>query len=581
MISENLSIPSLKIDSTPQKRAIINAYLNNCRSRLLEGSDIPFSAAKSQNYHTTIPNGTMVRLTRDAMDFSLALLEEGNADSIAHASRILHTVIEAQDQEPCNPTYGIWPWFFEEPISKMRPPDWNWADFIGMRLVHVYVRYGKLLAKDLLVEIKASLTAAAQSIFRRNVGPEYTNIAVKGALVTILVGEKLEHPMLLTYGRQRLQRFIEHTLRHGGFNEYNSPPYGILLLLEVERGLFLSRDEQAKRLMLEIHEIYWSRLSEAIHLPTRQICGPHARSYNDLLTSEQTFILAEGLEAPLYFPISNKFDQQIDAINLFSPALIPRIPCPGAIRETILSTPRKHFIKQEYVRSDNPEDCRHGAIWLDGDACIGSVNIDNLWTQRHPVIGYWRTGEDVAVLRVRLKHGEQDFASGALRTVQKNGHLLSVCSLITNRGDSHDHLDKPSDGTFELDQLHLSIELSAPDVSVTQKESGAYTLSAGNHAISIHPLHCEFDAYPVEWSVACETGRVCVVATVNEGKKVHLPISSMKKVGIGFFLSLHDVCEMESIDLKSIVEENYVSHFAQSLSSDLKLTAYRHPRSQN
>lgn len=31
-------------------------------------------------------------------------------------------------------TIGIWAWTYEEPLSQMCPPDWNWADFIGVSL---------------------------------------------------------------------------------------------------------------------------------------------------------------------------------------------------------------------------------------------------------------------------------------------------------------------------------------------------------------------------------------------------------------------------------------------------------------
>jgi hypothetical protein len=33
--------------------------------------------------------------------------------------------------------YGIWPWLAEESLAEMAPPDWNWADFCGMRLALV------------------------------------------------------------------------------------------------------------------------------------------------------------------------------------------------------------------------------------------------------------------------------------------------------------------------------------------------------------------------------------------------------------------------------------------------------------
>ena len=93
----------------------------------------PFS---SPGYHTTLKGG-YVHPPRDSLNYAVALLDSGEPDRLKRAQDILRKVISLQDQDPKSRTYGIWSWFMEEPLEKMSPPDWNWADFCGTQLLQV------------------------------------------------------------------------------------------------------------------------------------------------------------------------------------------------------------------------------------------------------------------------------------------------------------------------------------------------------------------------------------------------------------------------------------------------------------
>ena len=71
------------------------------------------------------------------------------ADRLKRAEKILRTVISLQDRNPDSRTYGIWSWFAEEPLDKMSPPDWNWADFCGTQLLQVAIDHKDRLPADL------------------------------------------------------------------------------------------------------------------------------------------------------------------------------------------------------------------------------------------------------------------------------------------------------------------------------------------------------------------------------------------------------------------------------------------------
>lgn len=524
--------------SVESVRVRLHEFLAECERRCEPGDVLPARELRGQGYHTTVPNGTWVRPTRDAADYALALLAEGGTRSVARALAIIERLLPAQDAHPCNRTFGLWPWFFEEPLDAMRPPDWNWADFIGVRLAHVLGRHGDQLTGELRSRVRQALHRAAYSIFRRNMGPDYTNIAVKGGVVAVMAGEQLADPLLLAYGRERLSRFLAHTAKQGGFTEYNSPPYGALVLVEVERGLLLIKDESARASLMAIHETCWRAMAASLHLPTGQLCGPHARAYDDTLSVTHATLLEAELGVRLFQPTGQAAPHEggRDFINLL---LIPRVPCPPAVRQQILDAPEDRGVRQTYVAHSDPEVRRIGTMWFKGEACMGSINVENLWQQRRPVIGYWRIGDTVALLRVRLTHGGKDFASGVLRCEQRDAELVACCSLVTNKADSHDHMDMPPDGVFRFDQVALCVELTAPDAQASGSAGAGFVLSGGGRDVVVRPMHAEFGPYDVAWELVRDGNKVSARALINGGAAVELLPSAMRNVAIAFYLSLN------------------------------------------
>ena len=465
---------------------------------------------KGPDYHTQVPRGAWVHPTRESLDYALALLRAGAKERPA---TVIRKVLALQDVDPTSKTYGIWPWLLEEPLTEMDPPDWNWADFCGARLAQVLVEHAETLPEDLIRDARTGLGHAAASIFRRNVGPGYTNIAVMGAGVTLVAGELLDEPCLFDYGRWRLRKIVEHTEHHGGFNEYNSPTYTIVTLTECERMLQLVSDASARADAERLRRAAWRAIADHYHPGTNQWAGPHSRTYSNWLDVGIAGYLSErmGVEVCPH-PAASLRDR------FEGPA---PLPCPTGLLDRFRSMPRAETeLRSTFICRDGEDDSTLGTTWMSEDACLGSVNRDNLWDQRRALLGYWRTEEDPAVvLRLRFLHDGHDFSSACVRNAQSGPRILSAVSLLTGMGDAHHRLDKPVDGAFDAEDFRVRYELVGKSVAGRALGGGRFELSAGLRRAVIHTTPGHFGAHSLSWKVERAEGRICLDGVCYRGPR--------------------------------------------------------------
>jgi hypothetical protein len=465
---------------------------------------------KGPDYHTRVPQGAWVHPTRESLDYALALLRSGRKE---RAAAIVSKVLSLQDTDPTSKTYGIWPWLLEEPLAEMDPPDWNWADFCGARLAQLLVEHAGDLPGRLIQDTQRGLGHAAASIFRRNVGPEYTNIAVMGAGVTLAAGELLDEPRLAAYGRRRLRNIVDHTEHHGGFNEYNSPTYTIVTLAECERMLQLVRDPEARTDAERLRRTAWQTIAEHYHIGTNQWAGPHSRAYSDRLDAGIAGYLSEriGIEVRPH-PAAVLRDSFEGTAPLTCPAgLLDRFRSPASEETELHST---------FIRHGGKVDSILGTTWMSEDACLGSVNRDNLWDQRRVVLGYWRTEVDPAVvLRLRFLHDGRDFSSACARNAQSGPRILSAVGLLTGMGDAHHQLDVPASGTFDAEDFRVRYQLVGEGVAGRELGDGRFELSAGSHRAVIHTTPGRFGPHELAWELEHAEGRVCLDGVCYRGPR--------------------------------------------------------------
>ncbi|MBN1506303.1 MAG: hypothetical protein JW955_05630 [Sedimentisphaerales bacterium] len=447
-----LSATALGADLFPteiRRQAFLKA-LRECDARYDAKEQMLQAPFSSPGYHTTLTGGT-VHPTRESFEYAVALLDSGEPERQERAEAVLRRLISLQDQDPNSRTYGIWSWFLEEPLDRMSPPDWNWADFCGTQLLQVAIDHMNRLSLDLQEKVRDSILHAARSIRRRNVGPDYTNIALMGTYVTLVAGERLDDLALLNYGRTRLARFSRYTQEKGSFSEYNSPTYTCVAIAEISRMIQHVRDAESQQLLERLNDFAWLHMARRFHPPTRQWAGPHSRCYSTLLPPTTLGFLQRATEGR--FPLVPEADawQSITAQRI-------ALRCPTMYDEYFTSLPYPRAEVETFVHNAPGEHDIVGTTYLHPDFTLGSVNLGDCWNQRRPLIAYAKTPAGVVAMRLRFLHDDYDYSSASLFAVQDMAGVLGAVLFATDRGDTHISLDKIRNGTILARDLRLRLQ---------------------------------------------------------------------------------------------------------------------------
>lgn len=403
----------------------------------------PFS---SPGYHTTLKGG-MVHPTRDSLAYAVALLDTGDEPLRERAEGILRKMIALQDTDPNSKTYGIWSWFYEEPLPKMSPPDWNWADFCGVQLLQVARDHRERIAPELRTKVDAAIGHAARAIQKRNVGPGYTNIAIMGTYVTLVAAEMGIVPELRGYAMDRLRNFHQYTRNQGAFTEYNSPTYTITALQEIGRMRQHVRDAEARRLVEDLYRVAWEEIAGHFHAPSRQWAGPHSRAYHSLLLNSQLALIERATDGRAGFGITDA-TPSIDEHRLV-------LPCPPDLEASFARLDRTKTLTKTFQKAEPPVV---GTTHLTPAFALGTINYGDLWNQRRALIAYWGTPRKPSYLHLRFLHDGYDFAAAHLFSAQRDGRALAGIAFATDGGDTHISLDKIKNETITAKDLRLRFE---------------------------------------------------------------------------------------------------------------------------
>ncbi len=490
------------------------------------------STLKGVGYHTRLPDGMRVHSTRDAMNYAAALLAEGSHANVERGREVLAKVLSLQERDSYKPTFGIWSWFYEEPLDKMAPPDWNWADFLGATLCHILRESANRLTPELRAAAEQALENAAWSIFRRNMQPHYTNIAIMGAAVTAVAGEIRGIPLLVTYARSRIKTFMEYARDAGGLNEYNSPNYTFVALEEAERMLQLSTDPEVRFHAEELRVFIWESLAAFYHPATGQFAPPHSRSYSDTLSGTSADVLRNATGLPLLGPPGNPLHY----------SQVRPLPCPKALIPRFAALPEKEqFIERRFIRREPDSASTRGRAWLTHDVAFGSVSFDSLWMQRRPLGGFWVNPADPGtpyVFNTDAWKDNREFASLGLRSIQAGNRTLSLAVAYTDRGDYHLMLDRPKDGVYRFCELAIGWELTGPGVEIRQIAPRSWSLRGGGYQLIVHVGSGTFLGREVALEPCVLDGSVMLKAILYRGGETAVAFDEKLEFALPFALEV-------------------------------------------
>jgi len=408
-------------------------------------------------YHTKL-HDSRVHPTRESLQYALYLLEAGGKQRTDRAHAAVSRVLTLQDRDPASKWYGIWGWYMEEPPPQMDPADWNWADFNGATLLLIDFRHGSSLPQDLRARIRESIYHCARSIIRRNVSMRYTNIAVQGSFVALAAGEILDDAEIQQYARQRMIRLCRAIDETGSFDEYNSPTYARVTLVNLTRIRMYVKDAEARRQAALIEERLWLHLASHWDAARGQFAGPMSRCYSTDLG--HPFWLEKALGGRLGLGRPSDVGQGGDAETA-----IHDLRCPGSLAPRFLDIgkPRQHREIYQPGRDGMPPVA--GTCWVDTAFSLGSVNCGDFWNQRRPILAFFGgRSRPPSSLTVRVIKDGYDFSLAMLWSVQEKGYLAGVVNFRNPGGDRHISLDMVKNGRFECGRLFVEFDFeSLPD----------------------------------------------------------------------------------------------------------------------
>ncbi|WP_282943086.1 hypothetical protein [Paenibacillus sp. RC67] len=502
----------------------------------------PFS---TPGYHTTLKDVAFTHPTLAAFIYALGLLDSEEDTYKERASDILRKGISLQDQNRENSTYGIWSWFLEEPLTMMAPPDWNWADFCGKRLVLAEQRHGNRLPADLREQIRFAVFCACDAIMKRNVGPGYTNIAIMGAFVTLIAGEVFGVEQYTEYGLERLRKFSDYTHELGTFQEFNSPTYTVVAIQELSSIHTSTKLPEAKRLSADMLDVAWRMVAEHYHVPTGQWSGPHSRSYSTVMTdSVKSFLqMACGedtvslqSEAPLIYSL-DWYGNHIECPPAYKPAFVDGNG--GEYTQVIHKDAQGNAINI-------------ATTYKDERISLGTFSKDVMWNQRRNLLAYTRNGDSFSYIHLRFLHDGYDYSSAVFTSRQDRTDVLLGIGFCTNGGDTHIGLDL-IDGTLEAADLRLRFEIGGCLEGVEtriKEDTEAVHVKLDDAALAMRAavLFASFDGEQPHWEITRDGERLYVDYIIYAGDKKRFDFRSMQEalLVLAFRLSGEEAAPFEA-----------------------------------
>ncbi|MDI4648762.1 hypothetical protein [Cohnella hashimotonis] len=499
--------------------------------------------------------------------YAFDLLQYGGEAYAKRAADILEVVIARQDQDPGRSTYGIWPYFDEEPLDEMDRPDWNMADFHGKKLVLILKNHAELLSPSLVDKLRAAVYHACQAIIIRNVGPHYTNIAIMGALVTLLGGELLGQEGIRSYGERRLRTFRDYTKAIGTFSEYNSPCYTPIAIEELHGIYAESSTAGAVADADELLDLAWHMIAKHYHPATGAWSGPHSRTYSTLLRPNEKAFLENALKQEQGQEEGQEQEKERGHIR-----------CPEKYRYLFSSTEERYFTEPT-LKADETGYQNYATTYQNERLSLGSYTSGIMWNQRRNLLGYVDSGGGHAVsIQLQFLKDGKDFCSAMFTGVQSRRQVLFALNLATDNGGWHQDLDIIN-GRFRAADLRIRLLLcgQAANVELPTTQTGArFATVIGETTLRVEAVVDRSDYGQLQLQTERSEEGLSLDYVISTGEERDFDFHALERAVWIFALSLGEDGPLPGVDIQS--DESWLTASVQTDDGLAAITVPLQPR---
>jgi hypothetical protein len=329
------------------------------------------------------------RGSRGATYIAAGLLWRDGPHDRAAATRVLRGVLNLQYQDgPDSKLHGVW-----RRRQGETDHDSNWREFVGCGLILILETFPDRLPADLVDDIKSALLRAAQGAASRDVGADYTNIALMSAFLLDYVGTKQGRTDLQQAGRKKAEAIYELFSRHKTFDEYNSPTYYGTDLMALALWRKHACSERLRELGRSMEADLWRDIGTFYHAGMRNMCGPFVRAY--------------GMDMTQYCALTGLWI----ALAVQDPALAPWPATGGRHQGERVYAPVFALLGAEVPEEVMPHLLRFAGertfertfrdtkatVLMEKKLMMGAAFLKRQWDQHHPATIYWQAvpGEPV------------------------------------------------------------------------------------------------------------------------------------------------------------------------------------------
>jgi len=514
-----------------------------------------------------------------ASGFALNMFWFGYEPGYDMACRVLNRICDLQDTRPGR-TFGLWGWDLEQCLDydSWFFPDYNCADFLCKRLTVLCKKFGHLLPEELKQRLYTAIRNAAQCTIQRNVGSDYTNIAVMSSLFLVSAGEVLQDDYIFSIGKERLDKLCRYTDACGGFSEYNSSCYTLVVVQDTARMLGTFEDPDCRRMAEKLNYYAWKLLADHFNNSILQLSPPQARAYVEVDKAEAD---PSSVCATVWVGTGGRFGTPPTKYSLELLQFPPKCP-----EELIpLFEKKTYFLAETYFHPNNIRrpgedvtiireyDCPEltACTYRTPTYSMGAFQLCDTWAQRRTCSVVWDR-EQPKVFRLRGIHDGHDFASGMSYVRQRNNQLLGHLGLVTDRGSVHYIIDSNKTGIFHANSLHFRFELfGSTDGLQIRQEGKDFWICDGDFRIRLHIAAWKFNGKDAPVFVS-EDGKA-VILQGYEGETAELNTPRMEDTYAVFTMEV-----LEGTDPVSLTPETDFSETKLVTRwQDLEVSSHRIP----